>query len=390
MREFIHPFWLCGAAVLFAGCATDREQAPQTVSVEKVPLFRAVLQADGSVQNEPTDISLTITRIPVGFRPIGLQWADGALWATGESLAKLDPASNQVVATFAEASDRTAVTETRAYRVPYTNAKLFGEASGGAVAIGEGGIWKLERKHLVRLDCTNGNLVAKIPVTADTIAVGEGSVWAFHFGYPVGKGRVYRIDPKLNQVVATIEGVGCVEGRLGVGAGAVWVMTRAMGTFFDFNKLVMGECSLVRVNPAENRVVETVPFGAGRGWNLAFGEGTLWATQSAYSTIASTDHSAKRLSPRLLRIDPATNRIIRVIPVVRDPAGLAVGGGSVWVSSIYGEVCRVDPRTNQPISTFDVAQIKGQPVWGKVGLVFAQGSLWVAGLPAPFVYRVDF
>jgi YVTN family beta-propeller protein len=66
-------------------------------------------------------------------------------------------------------------------------------------------------------------VVTRIPVGADpvAVAVGGGSVWVTNYL----DGTVSRVDPTMNEVVATIE-VGPHPDHIAVGEGGVWVVVR--------------------------------------------------------------------------------------------------------------------------------------------------------------------
>ncbi len=377
MKPFYPPLLLVSAALFLGSCTTERKPLTVTTTIEKIPTSRPVEQPDGERSWEKTGRSVTVTRIPVGYRPSVLQWAETSIWVGGPSLSKIDPKSNQVVATYKEASGHTVV-------------------GGGAIWAfkNTSALW-LPAPRLFRIDPATGTITATIRVSSKApawdIAFGEGNVWAFQGG--LRSGKLYRIDPKTNQIIGTIEGVaGSWErGQLAIDAGAIWAMTRATGSFFAGENMAMGKYSISRIDPAENRVVETIQLSHDICWRMAVGEGALWVTQSGYSGGGLTDFSHAGRFPKLLRIDPTSNRVIREIPVVRDPTGLALGGGSVWVSSSYGEVFRVDPSANKVVEAFDVApHLHGRYRWEEVSLAFAEGSLWLAGLPEQAVYRIDF
>jgi YVTN family beta-propeller protein len=48
------------------------------------------------------------------------------------------------------------------------------------------------------------------------------------------------------------------------------------------------------------------------------GAGAVWVANSAGRTVS--------------RIDPATNQVVRTIPVGNVPVGIAIAGGLVWVT----------------------------------------------------------
>jgi streptogramin lyase len=81
---------------------------------------------------------------------------------------------------------------------------------------------------------------------------------------------------------------------------------------------------------------------------------------------------------RLLRIDPASNRVAASIPVGNGPAAVAVGSGRVWVASyVDGTLWQLDPRTGE------VTKI---PALGRPYAVTVQaGEAYVAALgPSQF------
>ena len=65
------------------------------------------------------------------------------------------------------------------------------------------------------------------------------------------------------------------------------------------------------------------------------GAGSVWTTNS--------------IERRLVRIDPATNRVsARIALKGTNPLGIAYGAGSIWVANRYsGSVTRVNARTNK-------------------------------------------
>jgi len=95
------------------------------------------------------------------------------------------------------------------------------------------------------------------------------------------------------------------------------------------------------------------PFSVG----IAVGAGAVWVTNQLGDSVS--------------RIDPATNRVVETITVGRGPVGIAVGLGAVWVAnSLDGTVSRIDPRANEVV---DTTKIGGAPGYVTVG----PGAVWV-------------
>ena len=87
-----------------------------------------------------------------------------------------------------------------------------------------------------------------------------------------------------------------------------------------------------------------------------------WATNAATNSVS--------------RIDLRTNSRAGTVPVGDSPAGIAAGGGFVWVAnSLGGSVTKIDPRggggSGSVVGTIEVGN-------GPSGLTFGDGRVWVA------------
>jgi DNA-binding beta-propeller fold protein YncE len=118
-------------------------------------------------------------------------------------------------------------------------------------------------------------------------------------------------------------------GNLAVANGRLWVLT--------------GAGTVVRLDPATNRVVGKplrVPADTAA---IAAAQGALWVT-----TVASGDLGAPG-KDTVARIDLATGRTVATVTVPRAPLDLAATPRAVWVTNAGGDgVARIDPRTNRP------------------------------------------
>ncbi len=66
-----------------------------------------------------------------------------------------------------------------------------------------------------------------------------------------------------------------------------------------------------------------------------------------------------------------------------DPGGIAVGGGSVWVTNPSGgAVARIDPRSNGIVGSTRVGR-------DPVAIAFGDGAVWVANYEDGTVSRID-
>ncbi len=185
------------------------------------------------------------------------------------------------------------------------------------------------------------------------LAAGFGSVWVPN----CGDKTLSRIDLKTNAVTVTVPmPIGNSEGSIATGAGSVWLMTDAKGT-------------LARIDPDTNKVVAEISV-AGGSYGLAFGENALWVT--------STDHDS------VARVDPNTNLVVETIAVGKSPRFIAAGGGAVWtLNQGDGSVSRIDPKTNKVAATIEV----GVPGPGGE-IAVGEGSVWVTSFEFP-LSRID-
>ena len=197
------------------------------------------------------------------------------------------------------------------------------------------------------------------------VAVGNGSVWVTEYE----QGNLVRIDPATNRVVARVR-VGPHASHVLIQDGFAWVLD-------DLGN------ALIRVDVASNRVVNKISLQAGfdmRPSDLAGGAGSLWVTMGSNAYPAT----AARQLGELLRIDTATSAVTAT-QIDGVAAGVALGGGAVWVSSIIVEpttIFRIDPATNRVVANIET----GHPVSGP--LAFGDSALWVANNDG-YLTRID-
>ena len=180
----------------------------------------------------------------------------GSVWILSDqagALSRIDPSSNQVVATIAVK--------------PNSFAAVFGF---GSVWITNTGAPKsTEPGSVQRIDPATNQVVATIPVgpVPRFLAAGEGGVWTLN----QGDGSVSRIDPASNAVVATIAAeVPGGGGDIAAGAGRVWVRASRV--------------LLSAIDPATNRVTERYGPPAGSGAVRVAGN-LVWVTAHDVQTV---------------------------------------------------------------------------------------------------------
>ena len=93
------------------------------------------------------------------------------------------------------------------------------------------------------------------------------------------------------------------------------------------------------IGPSGERVGAPVSLGSPAG--LAYGDGSVWAVDSAGGALA--------------RINPATHAVQQQIPVGSAPSAVTVTGPDAWVSNSFdGTVSRVSTVTNRVVETIQV------------------------------------
>lgn len=175
------------------------------------------------------------------------------------------------------------------------------------------------------------------------IAVGMGSVWAL-VGDARGE-RLLRLAPADGRITAVIslDRVGTELGGLAVGAGAVWA---ASGRW------------LFRVDASG--VVRRVLVG-GEATSVSATRSAVWVTRAVGSL------------GRLVRVDPASGRVVARATMGGGPTAVVSALGSVWVANTSpSSVMRVDPGTNRVVATVLADRFSSS-------LAVADGRVWVGG-----------
>ncbi len=288
-----------------------------------------VARSDGSpgtvVRVDPATDRIAGGPIEVGPGPIEVLYAYGALWVANTSPAsvvRVDPVTEQVT------------TEAWSSDLP------------GRLAAGHGSIWEASGgDSVIRADPATGRTLATIPVPrASSVAIGDGRVWVLgspessrpNLFYPVkGTAALWQIDPSTNRVVGGsvhLDALGPIA--LAAGDGSVWVADYEGQAISRFDVV---PCEGSSCHGATSMTEVDLPDGLSAS-RLATGVGAVWALASKGQTSPDV----------LVRIDPATNQVLATIPLQGEPWHVAAADGAVWVGSPRSSTLqRIDAATNE-------------------------------------------
>jgi YVTN family beta-propeller protein len=227
---------------------------------------------------------------------------------------------------------------------------------------GDEGLATLSANSLGSIDPGKNRLIDEIPVGARPAAIAylDGALWIAN----LDDGTLSRVDLKDRRVVRTVS-VGAAPTAVTAGAGAVWAIGR--------------DGILRRIDPNFNAVSRRITIfrpgslltsGSSEA-GAAVGFGAVW-------TATGTDFA----SPRVSRVDAATNRIVARITSGNSPVGAAVGFGSIWIAdSFENTVSRIDP-SNFVRATIPVGH-------GPRPIAVGEGAVWVVDTTDDAVVRID-
>jgi ABC-type branched-subunit amino acid transport system substrate-binding protein/DNA-binding beta-propeller fold protein YncE/predicted Ser/Thr protein kinase len=259
------------------------------------------------------------------------------------------------------------------HRVRWIGAALAALAAGVAVALyfGDGDVEALPPGSFVVAFGSDGGIGSFTEATSapSNIAVGEGAVWVLDSEAET----VARLDPVSKAVRQFSAGARPTD--LAAGGGAVWVGTGAGSESFQ-TRVTTG---ISRVDPGSLKVTRTIELSREENAygpppsvgfpQMAIGAGALWA--------AGADN-------RVYRIDLATGRIVAKIPVVARVSTLAAGAEGVWfLNWTNADVSRIDPATNR---VTDRIRVDSGPL---AGIAVGGGSVWVTSQDDGRLWRIE-
>ena len=199
------------------------------------------------------------------------------------------------------------------------------------------GLARIDENAVGVIDPDSGRITTQSTVGRgpSAIAAGGGSVWVANRL----DGTVTRLGGERDPIIIP---VGDRPTALAFAAGSLWVVDAE-------------ERSVARVDPATNRVEDTIEAGNAPS-GVAAGFGALWVTSEVDRTLA--------------RIDPRTAARTE-IDLGANPTAVATGAGAVWVTSEEGGVVfRIEPRLRVVTDTIGVGH-------GPVAVAVGEGAVWV-------------
>ncbi len=341
----------CQPAAVSPIATSTNVQTITPITPRTPPLTPRLTPAPASAQAPTPDQNRIAATIHVSS-PSSIAAADGLIWVNaGGSVVRIDPQANQVVAESIPAGSQ-------------AEDIALGDNALWVTTVGSGDLGAPSDIDAVsRIDPATGETVATIKVSRGpmSLAVTPGAVWVVNFG--IDGDTVTRIDSKTNQIVGEPIETGRAPLSIAIGGGAVWVANHDAHT-------------VTRLDPITNQVIANIPVPS-EPHRVAYGADAVWVSNWHNNSVS--------------RIDPQTNQVVgEPIPIGFPAGNIAVGHGSVWVTSDYrvdGDpedvvVVRIDPQTNQAVETIPVG---GHPI----DLAVTEDAVWVSVQNADMIVKIN-
>lgn len=314
-----------------------------------VALLAAMASAVPSVARAADGTSTAVVSLPDGARVAGLAVGAGAVWvANGRAgtVARLDPRTNQVVAT-----------------IPVGEPSPGCDRCWGAVAARGEVVWAAMDTAgpvVVRIDPLANSIaeIVEVGVLPAALAVDkDGGLWLT----ATLENAVVHVDPHGGRAVSRLT----VHLPSGIAAGpdAIWVAARTLGS--------TGQ--VVGIDPRTDLVLATIPVGRDPG-ALAVGDADVWVTNDADHTVS--------------RVDPRAKATIATIPVVHFPIGAVIGEGAVWIASRGAALLSQPAISRIDVDTNTVVETTAMGGTAPIGMAAGDTSLWIASRSPDEVLRI--
>jgi streptogramin lyase len=166
---------------------------------------------------------------------------------------------------------------------------------------------------------------------------------------------------------------------IAVGRDALWVANQGLGRVM-----------LVRINPSSGRITgrRTLPTEGGTVAGIALGFGAVWLAQSHPSALLRIDPGTLRVTKR---IPPPTASRVSSASIGGGIPNLVAEGDAVWWNGTdTGSIWRVDPHAAKVVRTIHIAKpiFEQHPasafsMYEPLGVAVGGGSVWVT-MSLPF------
>jgi DNA-binding SARP family transcriptional activator/ABC-type branched-subunit amino acid transport system substrate-binding protein/streptogramin lyase len=250
-------------------------------------------------------------------------------------------------------------------------AVVLAVAAGAALQRGLGGDEEVRAAGALALDPESGDVVARVPLgtAPSAVAVGEGSVWVVD----ADDRTVSQIDVETHTPLRTFS-TSATPTDVAVGAGSVWIGNAPSG-----GSLL--PTSITRLDAETGLLLDTIELGAPPG-------GHLYSVIAGLSRqhIAAAEDAVWVINPDLTvsRIDPRTNQIVARLAKVR-AENIAVGEGEVWITE-GANLAEIDPSVN---AVSRRVRLDLGEVGSLAGIAIGGGAVWVADPEAGNLWRVE-
>jgi YVTN family beta-propeller protein len=202
-----------------------------------------------------------------------------------------------------------------------------------------------------------------------SVAVSDSAVWV------AGGRTLIGLDPASGERVA--DDVRYHSGPAYLAAkNTVWVAHPA-SFYYTGDRLRWRDDALERLDPRGGRFAQSV-LGNREPSGVALGEGSVWV-----SDLGGWPGARDYEGGSVQRVDPKAGRVVAEAAVGRAPAAVTVGEGGVWVTNNLDDtVTRIDPQTMKATSTIPAGD-------SPTGVVAGLGGVWVANTGSNTITWID-
>jgi YVTN family beta-propeller protein len=233
-----------------------------------------------------------------------------------------------------------------------------------SIVVGDGAVWVLNKGDgtLSHIDASTRRLARTIEpdATANDIALGAGGLWFAGrprdtLSHPLEFSELERIDPATGEV----------NRRFDTSTGAI--VLAAGGDALWSSGYLGGHVRGAARSDARTGAMKALDIGI-YGDLIATGDGAVYWVTSVGNRIARVSERTGLMTAQLTLSTDASLAAGLVPP---SPTDVAVGGGSVWISTSGGTVLRVDRNLHGVAASIPACR-------NALALAYGEGAVWVA------------